>query len=326
MPLLERGVFLNELHEALQYVARGLGRLVLISGEAGVGKTALVRAFCAEVRSGARVLGGACDALFTPRPLGPLADIAEETGEPLAELVRCGARPHEVLIALQVELRARPTVLVLEDLHWADEATLDVLRLLGRRAEATRALVLATYRDDELDREHLLRVVLGGLGATPGIGHLTLPPLTVEAVRALAGPHGVDGDELYRRTRGNPFFVTEALRTGGDVLPPTVRDAVLARVARLSPQARRVLDTVAVVPARADLWLLEAVAPHELERLDECLASGVLEEVGMALGFRHELARLAVEQGERSSPSPRVTGATPIPVRPPTRTRASCSR
>jgi DNA-binding CsgD family transcriptional regulator/tetratricopeptide (TPR) repeat protein len=294
--LLERESFFEALGETLREVEGGAGRLVLIAGEAGVGKTALVRTFCADAAETMRVLEGACDALFTSRPLGPLADVADETGEPLAGLVAGGARPHEVVAALLDELRARRTVLVLEDLHWADEATLDVLRLLGRRIEATPVLVLATYRDDELEATHPLRVVLGGLGGGSGVERLRLQPLSCEAVRSLAEPHGVDGDELHRRTGGNPFFVTEVLRAGGDDMPPTVRDAVLGRVAHLTPEARRLLERVAVMPAHAEPGLLEAATADELDRLDECLASGMLEEAGAAVAFRHELARIAIEE------------------------------
>jgi DNA-binding CsgD family transcriptional regulator len=294
--LLERDDFLDTLRATLAKVMEGRGRLIVLAGEAGVGKTALVRRFCADLGGDMRVLAGTCDALFTPRPLGPLADVAEETGEPLASLVAGGALPHEVVAALLDELRTKPTVLVLEDLHWADEATLDVLRLLGRRIEVIPALVLTTYRDDELEATYPLRIVLGGLSTGAGVDRLRLRPLSREAVRLLSEPHGVDGDELHRRTGGNPFFVTEVLRAGADDIPPTVRDAVLARVARLTPEARRLLETVAVMPEQAELRLLEAAAAGELERLDECLASGMLEEVGAAVGFRHELARLAIEE------------------------------
>lgn len=109
---------------------------MLVGGEAGVGKTTLVRRFCDERRQSARILWGASDALFTPRPLEPLLDVGEGLGGELGEVVESGAMPHEVLAALVRELRRRaPTVLVLEDVHWADEATLDVLRLLARRVE-----------------------------------------------------------------------------------------------------------------------------------------------------------------------------------------------
>ena len=293
--LLERDRPLDVLQECLADARRGQGRLVFLGGEAGVGKTAVVRRFADRVSDLARVLSGACDPLFTPRPLGPLADVAAEVGGVLAERVEHGVRGHEVLAALQAELRATPTVLVLEDLHWADEATLDVLRLLGRRIEPSRGLVVATFRDDELDVSHPLRLVLGDLASAPGVVRLQLEPLSPQAVAVLAEPHGADPVELHLRTGGNPFFVTESLG-GGTGVPPTVRDAVLARTARLEPRARRLLDAAAVVPARAELWLLERLAPDDVGALDECLASGMLHEERDGIAFRHELARLAVEE------------------------------
>jgi DNA-binding CsgD family transcriptional regulator/tetratricopeptide (TPR) repeat protein len=272
------------------------GRLVLVGGEAGVGKTTLARALGERVAGRARVLRGACDPLFTPRPLGPFADVARETGGRFAELVAEGARAHDVLAALLDELRAGPTVLLLEDVHWADEASLDLLRLLGRRIESVEALVVATFRDDELAAHPSVRAVLGGLASSPGVFRLSLAPLSLEGVRTLAEPHGVDPAELHRRTSGNPFFVTEALGAGGEDVASTVRDAVLARAARLGDGARRLLDAVAVSPPRCELWLLEEIAPAELSGLGECLAGGMLVEDGDAVAFRHELARLAVER------------------------------
>ena len=293
-PLLERGSSLAVLQEALDEALSGCGRLVLVGGEAGVGKTALVRAFCADLPNRAQLLEGACDALFTPRPLGPLADVAERAGEPLSGLVAAGARPHEVFSALLAELQTRRTVLVLEDLHWADDATLDVLRLLGRRLESVATLVIATYRDDELGETAPLRVVLGGLAAAPGVSRITLEPLSLAAVQRLAVPSDIDSVELHRSTAGNPFFVTEVLAAGGDTLPATVRDAVLARAAPLTVAERRVLDAVAAIPGEAEVALLEAIAPGDLPHLSGCLASGMLEGGATAVAFRHELARLAV--------------------------------
>jgi DNA-binding CsgD family transcriptional regulator len=296
--LLDRESQLALLADSLEGVHRtSKGRLVLVGGEAGVGKTALTRRFCDSLPSSRRVLWGACDALFTPRPLGPFLDIAELTGGELSELVHGGARPNEVVATLLRTLQARPAgVIVLEDLHWADEATLDVVRLLGRRVEAFPVLVLATYRDDEVDRTHPLRIVIGELGTTPAVHRLPLGPLSLQAVARLAAPHGVDSEQLYARTEGNPFFVTEVLAAGGEEIPPTVRDAVLARVARLGAEARALLEAVAVVPRRAELWLLEAVAAETIDRLEECLASGVLRAEADAVAFRHELGRLAVEE------------------------------
>src|SRR5207244_10714647 len=123
--------------------------------------------------------------------------------------------------------------------HWADEATLDVLRLLGRRAEELPALIVVTYRDDEITSRHPLLVVLGELATARGIARLTLQRLSRDAVAELAGDRPIDVSELYEKTGGNPFFVTEVLAAAGTSLPDTVREAVLARARRLSPPARR---------------------------------------------------------------------------------------
>jgi DNA-binding CsgD family transcriptional regulator len=295
--LLERSRELAALDEWLTTVVSGShGRLVLVAGEAGVGKTALLRRFREQRDDGPRFLWGACDPLFTPRPLGPLLDFAELTGGEMEELVATGARPYEVVAALIDQLRGRATVLVLEDLHWADEATLDVLRLLTRRLATVPALVLATYRDDELDRAHPLRTVLGELARSEAISRLSLAPLSPAAVAELAEPHGLDPDELFRTTAGNPFFLTEVLATGGGEIPPTVRDAVLARVAGLSPTARTLLEAVAIAPPQVELWLLEALAGEAADGLQECLAAGMLCPQAGGVAFRHELARLAVEE------------------------------
>src|SRR6266511_4422059 len=296
--LLERGGEFSKLGECLETVKRSSrGRVLLVSGEAGVGKTALLRQFCQESDQSARILWGGCDPLFTPRPLGPLLVVAEDAGGDLEELAANGGMPHEVVTALVHELRARaPIVFVLEDVHWADEATLDVLRLLARRVETVPALIVASYRDDELDRRHPLRIVLGELATSQAVGRLKLGALSPAAVARLAEPQGVDAEELYRKTAGNPFFVVEALAASADEIPETVRDAIFARAARLSPPAKRLLEAVAVVPQQGELWLLEALAGEAIDSLGECLTSGMLTSEPAGVAFRHELARLAVEE------------------------------
>jgi DNA-binding CsgD family transcriptional regulator len=283
------------LSEQLEAVtSQKTGRLVLVGGEAGVGKTALVRHF-ADSQTGARVLIGACDSLFTPRPLGPLLDVAQATQGEFLDLVLAGRRPHDITTALIKDLRRRPATVILEDLQWADEATLDVLRLLGNRLDDVPALVVVTYRDDELDRSHPLRLLLGELRTETTV-RVKLGRLSAAAVNELARPSGMDGEELYRQTGGNPFFVTEVVAAGDADIPHTVRDAVLARAGRVSPEARTLLDAVATVPPRAELWMLEALAPNEFGRLDEGIASGMLLADGSAVTFRHELARIAVAE------------------------------
>ena len=271
--LLERGDLLAELERAR---AEG-GRMVFLGGEAGVGKTALVRAFAAGVGG---VVRGSCENLAAPSPLGPFLDLGLEPAEPRA---------------LAAALLERGGVIVLEDVHWADGASLDVLRVLGRRVDGSETFVVATYRDDEVTGDHPLRIVLGELASAPGVKRLSVPRLTLEAVRELAEPYGVDAEAMHGLTLGNAFYVTEILAAGGDELPETVRDAVLARVALLDEPARRLIEAISAIPLRAELWLLEHVVPAELERLDSCLESGVIRADRDGVAFRHELARLAVE-------------------------------
>ena len=295
--LLERDDAIAAIAESLGDVARtSRGRVVSVTGEAGVGKTSLLRRFCAEQRDAPRLVWGACDPLFTPRPLGPFVDVAEVTGGALFHAVDEGGKPQAVAAALIRELAVRgPTVLVLEDLQWADEATLDVIALLGRKIETVPALAVLTYRDDELDRRHPLRIVLGAFARARTLRRVDLTPLSREALARLAEPSGIDADELYRRTGGNPFFATEALAAGDAGVPATVREAVLARAASLSPQAEALLEAAAVAPPHVPLWLLEALTEGDLDALDECLTSGMLVHSVEGVAFRHELARLAVE-------------------------------
>ena len=211
-----------------------------------------------------------------PRPArsGPLLDVAAEC-DALADAVRVGEQPAEVFAALRDELAEQPTVLLLEDLHWGDEATFDVLRLLARRMDVP-ALVVATYRDDGLDRDHPLRVLAGDLATASAVGRLSLGPLSPGAVAHLAVGHAIDPADLYARTGGNPFFVAQVLASGEAGVPPTVRDAVLARASGLSADALDVLEAVALALPRAEPWLLEAVVGERVALVDDCVATGLV--------------------------------------------------
>ena len=294
--LLERESQLAELSERLGSVTRQhRGGVVLISGEAGIGKTALISGFLAQRAKTVDVLRGACDALFTPRPLGPFHDIGPAAGREVEECLEQDEPPYRLAAALLARLARGPTVLVVEDVHWADEATLDVIGLIARRADTVPLLMALSYRDEGLDRRHPLRMLLGELSSA-GIGwRIRLPLLTPDAVSRMAIPKGVDPADLYAKTGGNPFFVTEVLAAVGRGVPDTVRDAVLARGARLSPGAHRTLEAASILQPQAERWLLEAVAPEVASHLDECLTSGMLVPTTAAVSFRHELARLAVE-------------------------------
>lgn len=296
--VLEREAVLAALEHARKQAETESGRVVLVSGEAGVGKSTLVRAF-AEAAAGMRCVGGASEALFTPRPLGPIHDVAQRIGGPLLDALAAGSEPAAIFSTLLAELAATPTLIVLEDLHWADEATLDAIAYLGRRLEQTNSIVVLTYRDDELHARHPLRLVLGELPSRSTV-RISVLPLSESAVEELARRAHRTATGLYEMTGGNPFFVTEVLAAGGDEVPATVRDAVLARASRLSPGARRLLEAVSVVPGGCDLWLVERLVPGESAQLDECLASGVLSASATRVEFRHELARITIEESLRA--------------------------
>src|SRR4029450_1816038 len=296
MDLLERDGLLDTLGDSLREAVAGRGGVALVGGEAGIGKTALVERFTRTRCDGARVLWGACDARLRPRPLGPLHDIAEQAGAGLRALLQDGASRPALLAGLLDELKrgGRPTVMVVEDAHWADEATLDLVKFLGRRIERAPSLVIVTYRDDELNPRAPLRLVLGDLAGVRAVRRLSIPALTVAAVRALAGDRDVDAAALHAQTGGNPFFVTEVLAAGGRGIPASVRDAVVARAARLSRSGYAVLEAAAVLGARAESWLLGELVASEAAAADECVAVGMLVARGEALAFRHELARQAI--------------------------------
>jgi DNA-binding CsgD family transcriptional regulator/tetratricopeptide (TPR) repeat protein len=297
MHLLERDNELATLHALLGETATGQGRIALISGEAGIGKTTLVERFLAQAREGrqpARILWAACEALFTPRPLGPFYDIARQTASPLRALLDSNAHRAALFAAVLDDLTSAPTVLVIEDVHWADEATLDLIKYLSRRIQQTTTLLILTWRDDEIDKDHPLRFVLGDL-PTPACVRHRLLPLSEQAVATLAQQVHRPPGRLHAITGGNPFFVIEALTYDAPGAPTSVSDAVLARIARRSPAAQRLLELVAVVPNRTERWIVEALHVGDAVALDECLAAQMLRLDGQAIAFRHELARQAVE-------------------------------
>jgi DNA-binding CsgD family transcriptional regulator/tetratricopeptide (TPR) repeat protein len=292
--LVEREDFLVSLERLLGEALDGSGRLVFLGGEAGVGKTALATAL-AEAASGPVVRRGSCDNVTTAEALGPILDALPELA--VGVDLEAGVSRFRLFQQVRGVLSESPMLFLLEDVHWADEATLDILRFLGRRLAGTRLLILATFRSEEVDGDHPLTVVMGELATLPGVVRMQLPALSVNGVKQLLDDAGsaLDAGEVYQRTGGNPFYVTEVLAAGSGHVPATVRDAVLARVSRLSPAAREVAGTASVLGRRAEVDLLAEVAGQPLAAVDECLSRGVLVADDGAVGFRHELARLAVE-------------------------------
>lgn len=296
MYLLERESQLQQLREMMTGVFDGTGAIAMIGGEAGIGKTSFVTAVAESLRSRARILWGACDPLFTPRPLGPIYDIAVSDQPHLLQKLDAGADWLVVAATLYQSLREGhiPTLLVFEDVHWADEATLDVIKYLGRRIHQTKTLLILTYREDEPKSIHTLPSILGALPIQYS-ARLSLAPLSERAVTELVGELHRDSKRIYEVTRGNPYFVTEVLRNAPGNIPATIRDSVLARLAHVADAARDLLETASIIPGTVELWLLEEMLHPSSSTLDVCIESGFLIPDEDALSFRHELVRLAIE-------------------------------
>lgn len=293
--MLERDAELSTLGRLVDELPEGGGRVVLVRGEAGIGKSALVDALLEAVGARCHVLMGACDDLFTPPALGPFRDVARE--EPaLQSALDSGDRPGLLDAVLDLLSRPdRPSLLVIEDTHWADEATLDAIRFLGRRIGRTNALLLLTYRDGDVDYEHPLRGVIGDIPAQDVV-RLRLDGLSPEAVATLVADSGLDAARVLRETRGNPFLVLEMVSAGeAAVAAGTLQDWILARLHRLSSGSQDMLRLLALIPGpvpRADAAALPGV---DDDRLAECSTRGFLDPHPASVAFRHELIRRAIE-------------------------------
>lgn len=306
--LVERDLQLGALDSYLGEAAAGHGRLVFVSGEAGIGKSALVTGLTDAASDRARVAVAYCDGSATPSPLAPLRELLPRLSPSVwpQEATR-----QEIFGNLLAVLRGpeqppdpRPFLLVFEDAHWADQATLDLLLHLARRIHTCRALVVVTYRSEEVDGTFGLRQLLGDSASGTGTRRLDVPPLSRGAVATLIAADAsgrdqaatVDVARLHALTQGNAFYVTEVLSSGLDRVPEQCRDAILARVASLSPGAQQALEIVALAGARTEVDLLEELLQEGLGALDEALTRGLLVVSDGAISFRHELARLVVDE------------------------------
>jgi ATP/maltotriose-dependent transcriptional regulator MalT len=293
--VLERDAEIDTLLAALAEAAAGCSSVVLVTGEAGIGKTSVVRAFRAVVDGDVRVLSGACDDLLTPRTLGPLRDAVVGTGGPLERALAVDRSSESIFAAITEEFAGpQPTVLVVEDVHWADDATLDVLRYLARRLDRLKVVLLLTVRDDAVGSGHPLRQLLGAF-AVGQVHRLALRPLSPTAVGLLSSGSGRDPAALHALTTGNPFFVTEMLAAPGDTVPRTVVDSVLAQARRLDPDARLACEQLSVVPTQVDFELAEALLGDRMDALAAAEERGIIEVRADGVSFRHELARRAIE-------------------------------
>lgn len=291
--LVEREPASAALRHALDEASKGSGRLVLIRGEAGIGKSALVRTFLRTVHPGTRIASGSCDGFETPRPFAALYDMVPTLGGELGVMLDAGQAYGPIARWVRQRLtQAGPWILAVEDIQWADEATLELLLFLARRLDGLTSLIMVTCRDDESLAPAVERT-LGRLATADGVRQLRLPRLSREGVAALASGSGFDVDELVRRTAGNPLYVREVLQSGGDRIPISIRDAIRARIAVLDRRGRRALEAAAIAGPHSEPWLVAALAGEDVLGLDDCVRDGLLVKTD-TIAFAHELTRMVI--------------------------------
>lgn len=292
MELLEREHERTRLADAIAAAAGGQGSGIAVAGDAGTGKSTLVQVACADGPR-IRLLRSGCDALSTPRPFGPLRDVAPAAG------FSAVLGDEEVILPQVCEdvfgaLATEPTVLVVEDLHWVDAGTADVLRFVARRIGSLPLALLVTYRDTEIGPRHPARQLLGDMANHERLSSLPLAPLSEDGVRRLVDGLDLDPRTVHTLTGGNPFFVTEIAKDPDRPLPRTVRDAILSRTADVPPEDLEVLQLVATAPDGLDDRVLPVLGVDltALHRLED---TGLLTHARGGLAYRHELARQAIE-------------------------------
>jgi len=297
MELVERAAYLNALSEQYQRVVDGTGHTVFLGGEAGVGKTSLVNHFINHIPNKTAVYTGACDSLFTPRPLGPLYDIAAQMGQSLLDLLRHEKDRALIFTSFLQALSASdgPVVLVFEDIHWADEATIDFIKFLARRITRIRCLFLLTYREEEVNFYIPLKALFGEL--PPGMfTKLSIQRLSREAVDQLAKAKGYDsGDRVYALTAGNPFYVTEILASYSMGIPEKVKDAILTVFHANEETTQALWELLSIMPAGIDFKRAEQVDAQFPKGIEQCLQKGIIINRNGFLFFKHELYRLTIE-------------------------------
>jgi hypothetical protein len=295
MELVERAAALSSLQTEFEKIANGEGHCVFISGEAGIGKTALVKAFCKQQRQKCIVYQGSCDALFTPRPLAPLYDIMWQVKSDLWRTSHTIDERSQLFLEFFHELSRQKEniIIVFEDIHWADEATLDFIKFFARRISQLRCLFIMTYRDDESNSGHSLGTVLGSL-STDLFSRIRLEPLSKQAVYKLADEKGYNRETVYRISGGNPFYVNEILASYSPGIPENVKDSVLSVYNQQEEETRKAWQICSVVPEGLELGRF-AKLKSTWEGIDRCFALKILIVKNNRVIFKHELYRRTIE-------------------------------
>ena len=296
MQLIERDDSLSSLRAGFKKASSGEGHCFFIMGEAGIGKTSLVRAFLKETDTQSTHFVGACDSLFTPRPLAPLYDLASQINHEWVSEIQNSSSKSELFTRFVHHLTSslRPAVVVFEDIHWADEATLDFIKFFARRISRSNCLFILTMREEEIGQQHAVRNVFADLPPHT-FTRLQLTPLSKMAVRMLADGSGYDGEDVYSISGGNPFYVSEILAGYSLGVPDNIKDLVLSVYNRLGEETKDIWQLLSVVPEGLELNHLYQIDPSYHRAIDNCLENKILIVENNKIAFKHELYRRTIE-------------------------------
>jgi ATP/maltotriose-dependent transcriptional regulator MalT len=294
--LIERDNFLNQLNAGYEKMEKGEGHCFFIMGEAGIGKTSLVKAFFEKLDCDGKSFVGACDSLFTPRPLAPLYDIALQIKTGLADKIESITSRTALFTKFIEELTGlqKPIVLVFEDIHWADEATLDFIKFFARRISRLKCLFILTYRNNDINTSQRIKNLIGDLSAD-SFTRLLLPPLSREAVNLLSTEKGFDAANVYDISRGNPFYVTEILASYSNGIPENIKDSVLSVYHQQNEQTKGLWEFLSVIPEGLELNRFVKTDPLWQIAIEYSLTATILEIRSHKIYFKHELYRRTIE-------------------------------
>src|SRR5204863_4551384 len=224
MEFIEREDFLTTMNRRFKEIATEEGHCFFIMGEPGIGKTSLVKVFLNQVEDISTQYVCACDSLFTPRPLAPLYDLALQLKVDWSDKIDSIFSRAELFTRFLEELTRKntPIILVFEDIHWADEATLDFIKFLARRISRIKCLFVLTCRDEEIHQHSPKRNLFGDLPPDT-FTRVELTPLSRQAVQKLADEKGYNGEDVYTISGGNPFYVSEMLASYSPGVPSNVK-------------------------------------------------------------------------------------------------------
>jgi ATP/maltotriose-dependent transcriptional regulator MalT len=296
MELIERDGFLSTLETMFESVTEGEGHCILLSGEAGIGKTSLIKSFHKEKKDSCKIYQGTCDALFTPRPLAPIYDIIwqiqNDTQEKELQNVDRSLLFNQLFNGL--EQQKKPVIIIIEDIHWADEATLDFIKFFARRISRIHCLFILSYRDNEILDNHPLRNVLGQL-PSDSLTRLQLQPLSRHAVEKMAEERGYKGEDVFSISGGNPFYVTEILASYSPGVPENIKDAILSVYHKQGQGTKNAWEICSVIPEGLEINRFGKIKSSWDEGMDHCFALQIVIIKKNRVVFKHELYRRTIE-------------------------------